>query len=335
MARPVSTVFSINGKGPSEFKLPEVHASDPLNLPLFPSIDYFQRPDDIVAGQKITMRLNPEGGLYGQVFGYVAPFRQCILDMDGPDTCWMVPPSPTNYEYAHQGSTILADASTIPTANIGGAGGHAPHALGWSAVPRFYEDISTQMARVRYGADEYGVWAAGIGVATLTWGGAVTMVASATSGDWRWVDELGSWDFMGSCFVNLPGLPLHAKSGTRIARRASATPSEDQKAMIITMSGDLALDDAEDTDMGASNAKPCNCSTAVDAAQTAAPESVIEAAAPGLSPEDIDARIASALEANNAAWQERIDTAVNNAIEPIITRLSPLEARELSILDQG
>lgn len=330
MARPQSTVFTINGKGPTDFKLPDVHAADPLQLPLFPSVDYFTRPDDMVPGQKITIRLNPEGDLFGQVFGYVAPFGQCILDIDGPDSCWLVPPSPSGYEYAHQGSTILADATTLPTANIGGAGGHAPHSLGWQQVPRYYEDISAQMARVRYGADDFGVYAVGIGVADLTWGGAVTLVASATSGDWRWVDELSGWDFMGSCFVNLPGLPLHARSGTRVARSASAShPDDDQRVMIITMSGDVGPLDPEDTDMSGAN---CNCKTAAEAvSQTAAGETTVV----GLTTEDVDARIASALEANNAAWETKMSEVVNSAVEPILTRLSPVEGIALSILDNA
>lgn len=333
MARPLSAIFTANGRGPSDFVLPDVHASDPLGAPLFPTEDYFKRPDDLVAGQKVIPRLNPEAELFSQVFGYVAPKRQCILDLDGPDQCWMVPPSPTNYEYAHQGSTILADATTIPTANIGGAGGHAPTDLGWMAVPRFYEDISTQMARVRYGEDEWGVYAVGVLAPELTWGGAVKMVASATSGDWRWVDELGAWDFMGSCFVNLPGLPLHAKSGTRKVRSASATPFGD-KVMIVTMSANIEpTQDEEIPDV--SGTANCNCKTAADAAaeaQVAATETIkfeVDDQALGL----IKGAIDEAITANNAAWETKLGEAVAAATEPLATRLSTVEEMSLAVLD--
>lgn len=335
MARPLSAVFTVNGAGPSEFKLPDVHAADPLNVALFPTLDYFERPNDMVRGQKITMRLNPEAEFFGQVYGYVAPKGQCILDLDGPDSCWMVPPSPTGYEWAHQGKTILADATDLPTANIGGGGGHAPHELGWQAVPRYYEDIDTQMARVRYGEDDFGVYAVGIAVPTMTWGGALMMVASATSGDWRWVDELSAWDFMGSCFVNLPGLPLHAKSGTRKVRSASATPSPDHQTMIVTMAADVAAPDTEDEDMSAANGKPCNCTSAAEAAAQAAGAEPVTTTTPGLTPEEVDERIASALTARDAEWETKVADLISGAVSPITERLSSVEEISISVLDRA
>lgn len=321
MAKPSIIAITLNGNGRSDFKLPDVHAADPLNVPLFPDRNYFDRPADMVAGQKMMIRLDPEADFFGQVFGYVAPKGQCILDTD-PNSCWMVPPSPTNYEYAHQGSTILADATLLPTANIGGAGGHAPHEMGWSQVPRYYEDISTQMARLRYGEDEFGVYGVGIAVPTLTWGGAVSMIASATSGDWRWVDELGAWDFMGSCFVNLPGLPLHAKSGTRLARKASATPLGD-KVMIVTMSGSIEPD--TEVDMGAS----CdNCKSAAEAAKSASTDTAL-----GLTGEDVDARIAAALADRDTQWEAKLGEAIGTHLTPVLDRLTSVEAISLSVLD--
>lgn len=242
MASPRIHVRTLNGTSPDAIEMPDVKASDLMGLALFPRADYFERPDDMVPGQKVTIRLDPDDPLFGQAFGYIAPKGQCILDFD-PNECWMVPPSPTNYAYAHQGQTTLKDGSVLATATISGAGGHAPDEMGWRGVPKFYSDVATQRLRVRYAEDGFGVYAVGIGVAELTWGQAVTMNASATSGDWRWVDELSAWDFMGTCAVNLPALPLHSKSGTRIARKASATPIGEH-CVIVTYDGSAEPDPA-------------------------------------------------------------------------------------------
>lgn len=324
MAKATNAVFTLNGAGGGDVKLPDVHADTPLNPPLFPDASYFERPADMVPGQKLIARLNPEGPLFGQAFGYIAPKGQCILDLDGPDNCWMVPPSPTNYDYAHQGTTILNDGTVLATANIGGAGGHAPHEMGWAQVPRFYEDVSSQMARVRYGEDEFGVYAVGVVAPDMTWGGAVKMLASATSGDWRWVDELRAWDFMGACAVNLPGLPLHVKSGTRVARKASATPIGDT-CMIVTMNGSIEPD-TEVVNMGAHS--ECDCQKTAKTAAGETPTPLV-----GLTADEVDERITAALEARDAQWQAKIDEAVTGAIEPLNNRLSTIEEISLSVLD--
>ncbi len=143
----------------------------------------------------------------GRVFGYVTHWNRCLLD--GSKECWQPPSSPSQYALAHCGDTIAEDGSTIKTANIGGGNGHAPGANGARSAVRWYQDTSTQMARVRYGEDEHGIWFAGALWPDVSEEDIARLRASGLSGDWRWISDEGQYDFIGSCMVNVPGLPLY------------------------------------------------------------------------------------------------------------------------------
>lgn len=315
MAR--SQVFTLNGKATNAGFIPPANAkaTDPLGAALFPSPSMFVPPADRRPGQKVTINLNPDDPLFTQVFGYIAPKGQCILSND-PNECWLVPPSPTGYGYAMQGETWLTDGSVIQTANLGGDAGHAPiDKPGLRYVQEFYENTSSQLARVVYGEDEYGVYAVGAAAPDMTWGAAVKMLASATSGDWRWVDEMGAWDFLGSCLVNVPALPLH--DGAKLIRKASATPLVADRVMIVTVTGDVY------TEEPTMHEAPCSCGS----------KSKTAAAEPGSDPSpafgavEVRAIVADALAANNAEWQTKFDA--------LSDRLASYEPVLLGVLDNA
>jgi hypothetical protein len=80
---------------------------------------------------------------------------------------------------------------------------------GYLAAVKHYENTASQLVRVRYGEDDYGIWAAGALWPEVDERQVAMLRASALSGDWRWRPELrpANYDFAGSQLVNNPGFP--------------------------------------------------------------------------------------------------------------------------------
>src|SRR5690606_18135944 len=111
------------------------------------------------------------------------------------------------------GVTYLADGRAVPTAPLPGEGGHAD---GWASpevAADHYGNTANQVARGRY------VWSdtAGDGVGGIVFVGALAptvtedrlIVArtSASSIDFRWIDDEARYRLVGCCNVNIAGLP--------------------------------------------------------------------------------------------------------------------------------
>lgn len=174
-------------------------------IPLYPPGEWFsEMPSWFSEGDKLSFRT--EGPDAGRVAATVAPRDQCILD--GTDNCWTAPYSPTNYAAAHQGDTLTAEGSTIHTANIGGGVNHAREALDFRGAVRHYENIATQMMRVRYHDLDGHIIALGALWPDVTEQQLAVLRASALSGDWRYRRELGAFDMAGAQLVSNPGFPL-------------------------------------------------------------------------------------------------------------------------------
>lgn len=173
--------------------------------PLNPPAEWFDHPGEIPTDRRVTITAD------GRVFGYVALWNSCHVGLEG---CQPPPQgSPTDYSYAHQGQTQLADGKLLATANIGGGAGHAP--LDASNAAKFYENTSSQMMRVRYGEDANGLYFAGALWPDVNELDVARIRASAISGDWRW---FASWrktdagyDFSGACLVNVPGYAMESE----------------------------------------------------------------------------------------------------------------------------
>lgn len=172
-------------------------------FPLHPPARFFEKPDWLAQGQKLTVVT--DGPDAGRAAGYVAPFGQCILD--GRPGCWEVPPSPTGYAAAMQGETLTAEGDKIRTANIGGGVNHARLSASFQGAVAHYDNTASQLLRVVYGEDDYGVWCAGAVWDDVTERDLAVIRASALSGDWRFRPELGAFDMSGAQLVNTPGFP--------------------------------------------------------------------------------------------------------------------------------
>lgn len=175
--------------------------------PLYPSESWFTKPEWLAPGQKMTVVT--EGPEAGRVAGYVAPWGECLLGGD-PGSCFTAPTSPTGYIAAMQGDTHTVEGTVVRTANIGGGINHAPVYPGEFSqrVVDHYANTASQLMRVVYGEDDYGIWAAGALWPEVTERQVATIRASALSGDWRWRPELAAYDMAGSQLVSVPGFPL-------------------------------------------------------------------------------------------------------------------------------
>lgn len=177
----------------------------PLEVPLTPPPHWFDAPT--------TETFDPRDGLIqvvtsgpdaGRVVALVAPEGEHILR---DDIAWQPPQSPTNYEFAHVGTTICADGSKIRTANIGGAINHAGMYSSMREAVDLYANTASRTMRVRYhDVPGIGVVAAGAVYPGHTVGDAITVMGMAISGDWRMVQSLGERDLAGSQLVNVPAL---------------------------------------------------------------------------------------------------------------------------------
>lgn len=201
-----------------------VDPNAPVGAPLYPPKDWFQKPAELQRGAKIAVIT--EGPQAGRVFGYVAPNKQCILSGREKQECWQVPHSPTNYAAAMQGDTLTAEGELIRTANVGGEVDHAP--IAWTRFEKVrdhYANTASQVMRVVYGQDDYGVWAAGALWPEITHRQAAVVRASALSGDWRWRQELDGYDMAGSQMVSIPGFPLIPTVAARAASASDPHPA--------------------------------------------------------------------------------------------------------------
>lgn len=233
--------------------------------PLLPPVDWFS--DAALDAAPARFTVYPDGSCAG----VVAPAGRCLLD--GTGECWTVPRpadgrgstltgSPRDdYIVANLGSTACSDGTLVATGVLAGAGGHAPRssrlrALGVPAAQvglaagDFYADTDHQMARVRYGwSDVAGDGVGGIVAVGALWPevddrGVASILASATSIDYRWLPDEAQYRLVGSCLVNIGGLPTRyvaaLDSGEGLAFTEAWRPDADVPDRFVASLG-LAL----------------------------------------------------------------------------------------------
>lgn len=179
------------------------------SIPLYPPSSWFTPPEDMPADAGCIVEKN------GRIYGYLCHWGSVL--MDGSTDRWQPPRSSADYSYAHTGDTVCEDGETvIKTANLGGDFGHAKIGSDDDRVEKlqsFYENTQTQLARVRYGEDEHGVWFAGACWPHVTELDMARLRASARSGHWAAVGDWrdirsgrAGYELVGACLVNIPGL---------------------------------------------------------------------------------------------------------------------------------
>ena len=201
---------------------------DKWPIPVLPPIDYFGPIPNLKAGTKISVTAS------GELFGYFAEWGQCVTGAPISNTpgrdCFQPIPSPTGYERFHQGTTITASGS-IATGMIG-ADGHAPPNMNVVQSMAHYQNAKEGKMEGRVYENDIGIYFHGSLTPQATIADVKMIVASALSGDWRYITNMrlptgnyaDGWDCLGPCMVLRPGLALQreTREGKNLAVTASA-----------------------------------------------------------------------------------------------------------------
>lgn len=140
----------------------------------------------------------------GRVFGHLATWESCHVGF--PGTCVTPPQSATDYAFFHTGEVVAADGTRVPVGRIVVGTKHATLAAGFRAASQHYDDTGRVAALVRAGADEHGIWLAGVESPDADASLRAELRANPLSGDWRRVG--GAMELIGAVAVPVPGFPI-------------------------------------------------------------------------------------------------------------------------------
>lgn len=200
-----------------EYALTEVTDSDSTISP--PGV-WFENPN---LEQRTPLQVTSEG----RVFGHLAAWNECHRDVTMKE-CVLAPHSRLGYRPFHLGSTLTSDGQLVRTGKITMDTGHAPISWNYSNVVRHYDDTGYEIATVRAGEDQFGIWVAGALVPEATTKQAAKLRRSPLSGDWRSVQ--GNLELTAALAVNFPAFPVYAMDNEeRLALTAAGMVLDDRE----------------------------------------------------------------------------------------------------------
>lgn len=182
-------------------KLPETSPALSLVASAAPviSADFFRNP--------MLTELTPvTRGENGHIFGHLGGWDTCHVAYE---VCTTVPHSETDYAYFLTGQ-VFTDAGPVAVGQLTVGGGHADMRLGIRAAMAHYDNVSSAVADVTCGEDEFGVWFSGRLRPWATEQQIHELFAAGPSGDWRGVRHAGrdSMEMIAAHAVNVPGFPV-------------------------------------------------------------------------------------------------------------------------------
>jgi len=173
------------------------------DLLLAPPLTWFQKPDlQGPTGLTVTDE--------GQVYGHLALWNSCHRDVTNR-ACTLAPRSNKGYDPFHLGAVLTAEGETIKVGKIIQDTRHANIRLGYAAAAVHYDDTGDEVAVIRCGEDEFGIWFSGALVPEVTPAKIAKLRRSPLSGDWRAVD--GHLELTAALAVNVPAFPVYAMEG--------------------------------------------------------------------------------------------------------------------------
>jgi len=199
---------------------------DEFASPVSPPPSWFDNPT-------LTERTPLQVTQDGRVYGHLAAWNECHRDVTMRE-CVLAPHSKMGYAPFHLGSTLASDGQLIRTGKITMDTGHAPISWRYANVVRHYDDTGYEVAVVRAGEDEFGIWVAGALVPEATTKQAAKLRRSPLSGDWRAVE--GNLELTAALAVNFPAFPVYAMDdGERLALTAAGTIMPDYEESPVTV----------------------------------------------------------------------------------------------------
>jgi hypothetical protein len=171
--------------------------------PLEPPKAWFENPR--LSG-KAALTVTPEG----RVYGHIAAWGECHRDFAGRE-CVLAPRSRKGYEPFHLGTVYTAEGDPVRVGKIVMDTRHADIGLGYTAAAVHYDHTGDEVAVVRAGEDDFGIWVAGAVVPEATPSKVAKLRRSPISGDWRRVE--GNLELTAALAVNVPAFPVYAMDG--------------------------------------------------------------------------------------------------------------------------
>ena len=187
---------------PSESASGEEMSLD-ATAPLAPPAMWFANPG---LTAKTPLTVTPEGRIYG----HLAAWNECHRDVSQRE-CVLAPHTKMEYKPFHLGEVLTAEGETVRTGKVIMDTRHADISLGYLAAAIHYDDTGNEIAVVRAGEDQYGIWVAGAVVPEATPRQVAKLRRSPLSGDWRAID--GNLELTAALAVNVPAFPVFAMEG--------------------------------------------------------------------------------------------------------------------------
>ena len=169
-------------------------------LPIHPPKAWFEDP-------KLTRKTKLTVTDDGHVYGHLAAWNECHRDVTMRE-CVLAPHSAQDYRPFHLGSVLTAEGEVIDTGKIVMDTRHANINLGYASAALHYDNTGDEIAAVRCGEDEFGIWFSGAIVPEATPAKIAKLRRSPLSGDWR--REGGSLELTAALAVNAPAFPVYS-----------------------------------------------------------------------------------------------------------------------------
>lgn len=195
--------ISDSGGGDEQTSMPPKPAMNQYSasgIPVHPPKAWFDDPN-LTRKTKLTVTED------GHVFGHLAAWNECHRDVTMRE-CVMAPKSEQEYRPFHLGSVLTAEGEVIDTGKIVMDTRHASINLGYAAAALHYDNTGDEIAAIRCGEDQFGIWFSGAIVPEATPQRIAKLRRSPLSGDWR--REGGSLELTAALAVNAPAFPVYS-----------------------------------------------------------------------------------------------------------------------------
>ena len=161
----------------------------------------------------------------GRVFGHLAAWGECHRDVT-MNECVLAPKSKLGYAPFHLGTVLTAEGETLRVGKIVMDTRHADIRLGYAAAALHYDNTGDEIAVIKAGEDEFGIWVAGAVVPEATPKKVAKLRRSPLSGDWR--REQGALELTAALAVNAPAFPVYSM--------------ENEEQMALVAAGTVVMD---------------------------------------------------------------------------------------------
>lgn len=185
-----------------------------IKPPVVPPASFF---DDLELDGPTPMTVTDDGEYYG----HLALWGQCHIGRYGE--CITPPASNNGYADFHLGEIVCDDGTRVAVGKLTIDAPHADLRLPAAAATAHYDHTGTEVAHIRCGEDEWGIWAHGALVPDLSARAIRKLMASPPSGDWR--RKPRGMELVAVLSVNVPGFPVKRGIAAKVYEQSGMVAS--------------------------------------------------------------------------------------------------------------